>query len=88
MYLAVTLNRLDDFENACSAYEKAIDMEEDHLFELNYAITLYNSGNEGSAKDHYATFRELFDAQDEEARGADPDVQEQSRTLAALLGVE
>ena len=24
----------------CSAYEKAIDMEEDHLFELNYAITL------------------------------------------------
>ena len=42
MYLAITLNRLDDFENACSAYEKAIDMEADHLFELNYAITLYN----------------------------------------------
>ena len=43
MYLAITLNRLDDFENACSAYEKAIDMEADHLFELNYAITLYNN---------------------------------------------
>jgi Bardet-Biedl syndrome 4 protein len=28
MYLAITLSRLDDFENACSAYEKAIEMEE------------------------------------------------------------
>lgn len=88
MYLAITLARLDDVENACSAYEKAIEMERDPLLELNYAITLYNSGDEGSAKEHYATFRELFDSQDEEARGADPDVQEQSRTLAALLGVE
>ncbi len=89
MYLGITLSRLDDFENACSAYEKAIRMERsdthrerstagtpegreghtrhsarcscshvsicccccclcvckhcsDHLFELNYAITLFN----------------------------------------------
>ena len=27
MYLAVTLSRLEDLENACSAYEKAIEME-------------------------------------------------------------
>ncbi len=27
MYLAITLNRLDDFDNACSAYEKAIELE-------------------------------------------------------------
>ncbi|RQM26281.1 hypothetical protein B5M09_010362, partial [Aphanomyces astaci] len=27
MYLAITLGRLDDFENACSAYEKAIEMD-------------------------------------------------------------
>ena len=26
-YLAITLSRLDDFENACAAYEKAIDMD-------------------------------------------------------------
>ena len=31
-------SRLDDFENACSAYEKAIEMESDHLFHLNYFI--------------------------------------------------
>lgn len=76
MYLGITLSRLDDFENACSAYEKAIRMERsarthkqhstrptpitlclwadsfvsrvlcasvsDHLFELNYTITLFN----------------------------------------------
>jgi Bardet-Biedl syndrome 4 protein len=27
MYLAITLSRLDDFENSCNAYEKAIEME-------------------------------------------------------------
>ena len=27
MHLGITLNRLDDFENACAAYEKAIDMD-------------------------------------------------------------
>ena len=27
MYLAITLNRLDDYENACSAYDKALDLE-------------------------------------------------------------
>ena len=32
LYLGTTLSRLDDFENACSAYEKAIEMEgNDHL---------------------------------------------------------
>ena len=28
MYLAIILSRLDDFENACNAYEKAIEMEQ------------------------------------------------------------
>lgn len=27
MYLGVTLARLDDFENACCAYEKALELE-------------------------------------------------------------
>ena len=38
-YLAITLARLEDFDNSCSAYEKAIEMESDHLFELNYAVS-------------------------------------------------
>merc|ERR1712072_328796 len=37
MYLAITLARLHDFENATSAYDKAIEMDgSDHLFRLNY----------------------------------------------------
>lgn len=36
MYLAVTLSKLDDFENACSVYKRALDLDDDHLFRLNY----------------------------------------------------
>jgi len=43
MYLAITLSKLDDFENACSAYEKAIEMESDHMFHLNYGGTTFLS---------------------------------------------
>ena len=56
MYLAITLNRLDDFDNACQAYEKAIEMEEDHLFHLNYAITLMNNSETSRAQQHFAKF--------------------------------
>ena len=35
MYLAVTLNRLDDFENACSAYEKARRRNRNHVHRLD-----------------------------------------------------
>ncbi len=34
MYLAIILARLNDFENACNAYEKAIEMEQVRLAEL------------------------------------------------------
>ena len=34
MYLAIVLSRLDDFENACNSYEKAIGMEQDYMFHL------------------------------------------------------
>ena len=68
MYLAVTLAKLDDFENACSAYEKAIDMEEDHLFRLNYAITLYSNEEFAKAREHYAAFERIFDKLDTEVR--------------------
>merc|ERR1712048_390265 len=70
MYLAITLSRLDDFANACSAYEKAIDMESDHMFHLNFAITL---------------FSDIFSSLDEEQRNSDPDVNEQKNTLARVL---
>mmetsp|Transcript_6204 Transcript_6204/g.21997 ORF Transcript_6204/g.21997 Transcript_6204/m.21997 type:complete len:398 (-) Transcript_6204:1045-2238(-) len=42
--LAIALSRLDDYDNACAAYEKAIEMDSDFLFHLNYAVMLVNNG--------------------------------------------
>jgi Bardet-Biedl syndrome 4 protein len=39
----LTLNPKSDIDNACSAYEKAIEMDNDYLFHLNYAIMLTNN---------------------------------------------
>lgn len=40
MYLAITLNKLEDFENSCNAFEKALQLEKnDCTIYLNYAIT-------------------------------------------------
>ena len=36
MYLAITLARLEDYDNACAAMEKALELEDDMLFHLNY----------------------------------------------------
>jgi Bardet-Biedl syndrome 4 protein len=115
MYLAITLSRLDDFENACSAFDKAIEMERydceavegsgrielmrllclawprlagrgrDHMFHLNYAITLYNNDEMERAKVQFDRFEEIFEALDEEARSADPEVQEQRQALLNAL---
>merc|ERR1712139_274504 len=67
MYLAITLSRLDDFDNACSAYEKALEMEADHMVELNYAITLYLHDEIERAAEHFAEFERLFQDLDSDA---------------------
>lgn len=85
MYLAITLNRLDDFENACAAYEKAIDMEEDHLFELNYSITLFNNDELDKARAHYAEFEKLWARLDEDTKNSDQEVVEQQQALGEAL---
>jgi Bardet-Biedl syndrome 4 protein len=74
MYLAITLNRLEDYENACSAYEKSLELESDHIFELNYSITLYNRGDMAKAKQHFKVFEQLFNELDEETKNSDSDV--------------
>jgi Bardet-Biedl syndrome 4 protein len=86
MYLGITLSRLDDFENACSAYEKAIRMESDHLFELNYAITLFNHNELEQSKAHFREFQTLWAELEEDVKNADPDVIEQMAELEKSLG--
>merc|ERR1719263_1327781 len=85
MYLAITLSRLDDFANACSAYEKAIDMEPDHMFHLNFAITLFNHGDTAEAKRQFTLFNDLFLQLDDEQKSSDPDVNDQNNFLASVL---
>eukprot|EP01052_Picozoa_sp_SAG31_P040657 SAG31_NODE_5941_length_2247_cov_1.585661_3_plen_191_part_00 len=85
MYLAITLARLDDFDNACSAYEKAIEMESDHLFELNYAITLCNHGEYDKARQHFLEFDKLFSDLDSDTKNSDPEVLEQRQALSSML---
>ena len=53
MYLAVALAKLDDVENASAAYEKAIQLDDDMMFRLNYGklstkCLQYNRSNSGS----------------------------------------
>ncbi|KAJ4456870.1 putative Bardet-Biedl syndrome 4 protein [Paratrimastix pyriformis] len=86
MYLAVTLAKLDDFENSCDAYRRAIEMESDFLFHLNFAITLFNN-NAPEARLQCQEARRLFDELDEESRSADPDVQQHFSVLEAALGI-
>jgi len=85
MYLAIVLSRLDDFANACSAYEKSIEMESDHMFHLNFAITLFNHGDLKEAKRQFLLFDELFSQLDDDARNADPEVSEQREILVSVL---
>lgn len=60
-------------------------MEEDHLFRLNYAITLVNNDELARAADHFAEFERLFAKMDDEARSADPEVMEQRTALFETL---
>eukprot|EP00760_Papus_ankaliazontas_P025637 PhM_4_TR2829/c0_g1_i1/m.10480/K16531/BBS4; Bardet-Biedl syndrome 4 protein len=85
MYLAITLARLDDFDNACAAYDKACSMEADHVFELNYAITLYNHGDLEGAMHHFQEFEKAFAELDDETRNGDNDVLEAKQMLATAL---
>jgi tetratricopeptide (TPR) repeat protein len=77
-----------DFDNACAAYQKAIEMESDHLFELNFAITLCNNGDYEQARGHFLEFERLFQALDSETKNSDAEVLEQRQSLSHILLVD
>jgi Bardet-Biedl syndrome 4 protein len=57
----------------------------DHLFHLNYAITLYNNDEMERAKIQFDRFEEIYETLDEEAKNSDPEVNEQRHTLLNVL---
>lgn len=85
--LAICLTKLDDFDNATSAYEKAIALEPEFQFELNYAIALRQQGMVAEAKKHYTACAKLWNEMDEESRNNDKEGMKAKRSLAKALGM-
>ena len=66
-YLALTLSKLDDFDNCCAAYDKAIEMnKDDPLVYVNYATTLYLEGEMERSREIIKNFREVMERLSEE----------------------
>lgn len=67
MYLGITLDKLNDFESACEAFEKALSLEKnDCQIYLNYSIVLYNRGFQDLAKELFDKSEELFEELEDE----------------------
>jgi len=78
MYLAITLARLDDFDNSCSAYEKSIDLNgKDITCRLNYAITLYNNEEVERSRIQFEAVTSL--------RGKEGEEEEEEEEFKAML---
>ena len=86
MYLGVALAKLNNFESAKSAYDQAITMQPgDHLFHLNYAISLTNAGRMIGAAEQWALHNELYAHLDAAAQGDDADVATMRTRLEELF---
>jgi Bardet-Biedl syndrome 4 protein len=86
MYLAITLNKLGDFENSCAAFRKAIELDSnDCTVYLNYAIVLHNNGHSQKAKEIFNEAQKVFETLEEEDR--EPEIMDQRSLLMEALGI-
>ena len=86
MYLAVALSRLDDFENSCSAYDKAIELGSDFLNHLNYAVTLFLNDEVEQSRNQFELYEKIFSSASSEVQGdVDPDIIHQASLLKQLF---
>ena len=80
MYLAITLSRLEDFDNSCSAYEKSIELDRGaSLTHLNYSLTLFNNDEVEAARKQFAEFEGLW------SEGSGDDTEEEILSIKGLL---
>ena len=88
LYLStyIYLYRLDDFDNSCAAYNKAIELSQndDFVCLLNYAITLYCNDEIERCREYYARFTVCFENVTEQ-HDIDPEVFEQANLLKSAL---
>ena len=76
MYLGITLNKLNDFESACQAFEKAIEIQgNDCTIYLNYSIVLYNRGYEKLARELFRRSEKIYQELEDDDR--EPEMMEQ-----------
>jgi Bardet-Biedl syndrome 4 protein len=82
------LCRLDDFDNSCAAYNKALELtggdDSDYLTYLNYAITLYNNDELERSRELYDRFSAAFGAL-AESDDIDSEIFSQSMMLKQAL---
>lgn len=78
--------RLDDFDNSCAAYDKAVELApEDTLTHLNYTITLYSNDELERARKQYAKFESLYHRLVDEGAEIDPDIRVQGELVQKAL---
>lgn len=83
-YLKTSTFRLDDFENSCAAYEKAIELGEGYLAHLNYAITLFLNDEIENARTHFNKYNDMF-GKVNDVQDVDPDITKNSKILRQAL---
>lgn len=77
--------RLDDFENACAAYDKAVELSEDYLTHLNYSITLYSNDEIEKARKQFSRFEHLYRKHVDENNELDPEIKLQADLVRRAL---
>ena len=86
MYLGITLDKLNDFEAACQAFEKALELQpNDCSIFLNYAIVIHNRGYTSLAKTLFMKSEEIFLKMDDEDK--EEEMMDQRDRLAESLNI-
>ena len=80
------IDRLEDFDNSCAAYDKAVELApEDTLTHLNYTITLFSNDELERARKQYAKFETLYHRLVDEGGEIDPDIRIQGDLVQKAL---
>ncbi|XP_007668436.1 Bardet-Biedl syndrome 4 protein isoform X2 [Ornithorhynchus anatinus] len=89
MLLAVALTNLEDAENARRSYEQAVTLDRSNpLVNLNYAVHLYNQGDEEGAVRQFQEMEEKVNVLKESSSlDFDPEMVEMAQKLGAALQV-
>ena len=87
-YLALSLAKLEDFENSCAAYAKAIEMNrEDPVLYLNYAITLNKFGENKKASDMLLLCMQKIETCSTKEEHLNEELPETAEKLGSCLGL-